>query len=53
MGKMSVSVYMKGDYGKISACRAEENKAKQSQFKAKFIRIDGFCADCRKDWCFC
>jgi hypothetical protein len=35
---------MKGSYEQINVLKAAENKAKQSQFKAKFIRIDGFCA---------
>ena len=33
MGKMNVSIYIKGDYDNKPACGIEENKAKQSQFQ--------------------
>ena len=32
MGKMSLSIYMKGDYEEFHALRRRKNKAKQSQF---------------------
>jgi len=33
MGKMTLSVYMKGDYEEFHALRWRKNKAKQSQTK--------------------
>ncbi len=35
MGKMDLSVYMKGDYEKFYALRWRKNKAKQSQSQTK------------------
>jgi len=32
---MSVSIYMKGDYGNKQAGRAQKNKANQSQFRLR------------------
>ena len=49
MGRMNVSIYMKGDYEEKPQFWAEKNKANSKPNKANFKRDDGFSAYYTRD----